>query len=391
MLRHLVLAAEAVFDRLIIVLGPNMPELEAMAAPHRIVIQQERLGTAHAALQAVPCFEPGQTAIFYADNPLVSAETMRALLASVTPLTLLATTPPSPGAYGRLVTANGYVTKIVEAADATAEEKAITLCNAGGLKAGSEDLARWLAGVTPNNAKREYYLTDIVGIAAAGGAKIACVEAPFSECMGINSRAELRLAEAACQARLREAALESGVSMQAPETVFFSADTELGQDISIGPYVVLGPGVKIDSRAEIRAFSHLEQCHVGEAAIIGPYARLRPGAEIGAGAHVGNFVEIKAARLGPGAKANHLSYIGDAEIGEQTNIGAGTITCNYDGKTKHKTKIGKRAFIGSNTALVAPISIGDDALIAAGSTLTENVPENTLALARARQINKPRK
>jgi bifunctional UDP-N-acetylglucosamine pyrophosphorylase/glucosamine-1-phosphate N-acetyltransferase len=395
MLTHLIRAAEQAFDAIIVVIGPDMPELEKLAAPHRVVVQGERLGTAHAALQAAPYFSAGLIAVFYADNPLVSAATMRALIARAQAgdagLVLLAMTPPEPGRYGRLVTQGGYVTRIVEAAEATPEQLQLRLCNAGGLIGASADMARWLGLVRPSNAKGEYYLTDLAAIATAQGAKVAAYDAPFAECLGINSRAELAAAEAALQTRLRAAAWEAGATMQAPETVFFSADTKIAEDVSIGPYVVFGPGVTLGAGAQIKAFSHLESCHIGTGAIIGPYARLRPGAVIGAGAHVGNFVEIKAATLGAGAKANHLTYIGDAEIGEGTNIGAGTITCNYDGKTKHKTKIGKHAFIGSNTALVAPITVGDHALIAAGSTLTEDVPDNSLAIARARQVNKTRK
>jgi len=227
-----------------------------------------------------------------------------------------------------------------------------------------------------------------VQIARDEGAKIAAIEAPFDECMGINSRTELAAAEAALQRRLREAAFESGASMTAPETVIFSADTQLAPDVTIGPYVVFGPGVAVESGVEIKAFSHLESCVVHENAIIGPYARLRPGADIGVSAHIGNFCEIKASTIAAGAKVNHLTYIGDAEIGEKANIGAGTITCNYDGKHKHRTKIGKHAFIGSNSALVAPVTIGDNVLVAAGSVITADVPDNTLAIARGRQVNK---
>ncbi len=393
MLTHLIRAAEQAFDQIIVVIGPDMPALAALAAPHRTVIQAERLGTAHAALQAAPYFTDGLVAVFYADNPLVSPATMRALIPRAQTgdagLVLLAMSPPEPGRYGRLVTKDGYVTRIVEAADATPAELQIRLCNAGGLIANSADMARWLAAVRPDNAKREYYLTDLVSL--AGDARVVALEAPFEECLGINTPAELAAAEAALQKRLRAAAWDAGAVMQAPETVFFAADTEVAEDVTIGPYVVFGPGVRLGPGAQIKAFSHLEDCTVGTEAIIGPYARLRPGAVIGAGAHVGNFVEIKAATLGAGAKANHLSYIGDAEVGEHTNIGAGTITCNYDGKTKHKTKIGKHAFIGSNTALVAPITVGNNTLIAAGSTLTEDVPDNALAIGRARQVTKVKK
>jgi bifunctional UDP-N-acetylglucosamine pyrophosphorylase/glucosamine-1-phosphate N-acetyltransferase len=393
MLKHLLLAAQAVFDRVVVVLGPDMPALEAIAAPHPTVVQSERLGTAHAALQAAPQFGDGLVAIFYADNPLLTADTLRGLLASLDPagLALLAMTPPDPAKYGRLVLEKGYVTRIVEFADATPAERAIPLCNAGGFVARATDLRRWLAAVRADNAKGEYYLTDIVGIARAEGVKVAAFEAPYEECMGVNSRAELAAAEGALQRRLRAAALENGAAMLAPDTVFFSADTQLAPDVTIGPYTVFGPGVTVESGVEIKPFSHLEGCIIRAGATIGPYARLRPGADIGPAAHVGNFVEIKAATLGAGAKVNHLTYIGDAEIGAATNIGAGTITCNYDGKTKHRTKIGKNAFIGSNTALVAPITLGDNTHIAAGSTLTEDVPENTRAFARARQVNKPKR
>jgi bifunctional UDP-N-acetylglucosamine pyrophosphorylase/glucosamine-1-phosphate N-acetyltransferase len=395
MLRHLLAATEAAFDRSVVVLGPGMDDLAALAAPHDTVIQAERRGTAHAALQAAPKFGDGQVAILYADNPLVSAATMAALTARLAAgdasLVLLATTPPAPPYLpGRVITHGPYVTRVVDAADATPDELKITLCNAGCMIANAADMSRWLAAVTDENAQREFYLTDIIAIAAAEGAKIACVEAPYAECMGINTRAELAAAEAAVQSRLRAAALDSGVAMPAPDTVFFAADTVLATDVTIGPYVVFGPGVTIASGVEIKAFSHLEHCTVHAGAVIGPYARLRPGADIGESAHVGNFCEIKAATIGPGAKVNHLTYIGDAEIGAATNIGAGTITCNYDGKRKHRTKIGANAFIGSNTALVAPVTVGDNALVAAGSTITEDVAPGTLAIARARQIAKPR-
>ena len=394
MLRHLTIAAEEVFARVVVVVGPDMPALEALAAPHGVVVQAERLGTAHAARQAEEQFGEGLVAVFYADNPLLSPATMQSLLARAKAgdagLVLLAMTPPDPGKYGRLVMENGYVSRIVEYADAAPAERLITLCNAGGLVGKAADMRRWLAAVKADNAKGEYYLTDIAALAQSEGVKVAALEAPYSECMGVNSRAELAAAEAVLQTRLRQAALDAGVSMLAPETVFFSADTALAPDVIIGPYVVFAPGVTVESGAEIKAFSHLEECFVAAGALIGPYARLRPGAHIGPGAHVGNFVEVKSATLGAGAKANHLSYLGDAEIGPGTNIGAGTITCNYDGKAKHKTKIGAKVFIGSNTALVAPISVGDGALVAAGSTLTGDVPPGTLALGRARQVNKPR-
>jgi bifunctional UDP-N-acetylglucosamine pyrophosphorylase/glucosamine-1-phosphate N-acetyltransferase len=392
MLAHLLRAAEAAFDRIVIVLGPDMEVLAPFTAGHEVVVQRDRLGTAHAALQAVEKFGSGVVAILYADNPLVSAATLLELTARLKAgdagLVLLGTTPPEPGNYGRLVTQGDYVSRIVEYVDATDAERAISFCNAGGLMAGSVDMQCWLRAVKPMNKKGEFYLTDIVEIARAEGKRVAAIEAPFEECMGINARAELAAAEAVVQKRLRDAAMAEGVAMLAPETVFLSWDTKLASDVSIGPYVVFGPGVSVAAGAEIKAFSHLESCIIREAAIIGPYARLRPGADIGPAAHIGNFVEIKEAKIGAGAKANHLSYIGDAEVGEKTNIGAGTITCNYDGRTKHKTRIGARVFVGSDVALVAPVTIGDDALLAAGSVITEDVEANAMAIGRGRQINK---
>ena len=395
MLTHLIRAAEQVFGRVVVVVGPEMPLLETLSAPHEVVVQHERLGTAHAARMAEEKFGEGPVAVFYADNPLVSVATMQALKDRLAQgdagLVLLGMTPPEPGKYGRLVMEDGYVARIVEYADAKDEERAIGFCNAGGLIGRGADMRFWLNDVGNNNAKGEYYLTDIVAIARAGDINVAALDAPYEECLGVNSRAELAQAEALFQARMRAAALDAGVGMQAPETVFFSADTVLAEDVSVGPYVVFGPGVTVEAGAEIKAFSHLEGCVVRTGALIGPYARLRPGADVGEGAHVGNFVEIKAATLGAGAKANHLAYIGDAEIGAASNIGAGTITCNYDGTHKHRTKIGAKVFIGSNSALVAPVSIGDNALIAAGSTITTDVPPASRAFGRARQVTKPGK
>jgi bifunctional UDP-N-acetylglucosamine pyrophosphorylase/glucosamine-1-phosphate N-acetyltransferase len=395
MLVHLIRAAEQVFDRIVVVIGPDMKLLEKLSAPHEVVVQHERLGTAHATRMAEQKFGEGPVAVFYADNPLVTVATMQALKDRLTQgdagLVLLGMTPPDAGKYGRLVMEDDYVARIVEYADAKDDERAIKFCNAGGMIALGADMRFWLADVGNDNAKGEYYLTDIVAIARAGETNVAALDAPYEECLGVNSRAELAQAEAIVQNFARMAALDAGVGMQAPDTVFFSADTVLGEDVSVGPYVVFGPGVTVQAGAEIKAFSHLEGCLVQAGAIIGPYARLRPGADIGVGAHVGNFVEIKAATLGPGAKANHLTYIGDAEVGAGSNIGAGTITCNYDGKNKHHTKIGAQAFIGSNSALVAPVSIGDGALVAAGSVITEDVPDGALALGRGRQVNKARK
>lgn len=395
MLSHLINAAAQVFDRVVIVIGPEMDILAQIAAPHPVVVQAERLGTAHAARQAAQFFGEGPVAVFYADNPLVSVDTMQSLLTRLRQgdagLVLLGMTPPDAAKYGRLVMQDGYVARIAEYADASADERAIGFCNAGGMAALGTDMARWLDAVRNDNAKAEFYLTDIVAIARAGGVNVAALDAPYEECLGINSRAELAQAEAVFQTRRRQHFMAEGVTLQAPETVFFAADTKIGADSSIGPHVVFGPGVSIEGGVEIKAFSHLEGCVVRTGAVIGPYARLRPGAEVDEDAHVGNFVELKAAKLGKGAKANHLAYLGDAEIGAGANIGAGTITCNYDGKAKHKTRIGAKAFIGSNTALVAPVTVGEGALVAAGSVVTADVPDNMLALGRARQTIRPRR
>jgi bifunctional UDP-N-acetylglucosamine pyrophosphorylase/glucosamine-1-phosphate N-acetyltransferase len=389
MIRHLLDACEAVFDRLVVVVGPEMEALAKVVAPHPVVVQRERLGTAHAALQAEALFGDGDVAVLYADNPLVTTGTLSRLLArrrdGDAALALLAMRPPEPGRYGRVIGNDGYVERIVEFADATEAERAVTLCNAGVLCADAEKMRGWLRAVRSDNAKGEYYLTDVVALARTEGGKVAVVEAPFNELRGINSRAELAEAEAVVQQALRRMAMGAGVTMTAPETVFLCADTKFAPDVTIGPNVVFGPGVIVETGVEIRAFSHIEGAHIGAGAIIGPFARLRPGTVLGAGAHVGNFVELKAATLGAGAKANHLTYIGDAEVGARTNIGAGTITCNYDGFAKHRTVIGADAFIGSDAVLVAPVSVGDGALIAAGSVITKDVAPDAMAFGRARQ------
>ena len=394
MIRHLLAACEQVFDRILVVLGPDMPELEAAVAPHAVAIQRERLGTAHAAREAASQLGgfAGDVAVLYGDNPLITADTMRRLLAARAEagLALLAMRPADPARYGRVILdPSGAIERVVEWAEASEAERAVPLCNAGVVSAPAADLFRWLAAVGNDNAKGEYYLGDVVAIARAESRRAIAVEAPEAELRGINSRAELALAEAAVQAALRAAAMEAGVTMQAPETVFLSHDTSFGPDVTLGPHIVFGPGVTVESGAEILSFSHLERCVIKRGAVIGPFARLRPGTVIEAGAHVGNFVELKATTLGEGAKANHLSYLGDATIGAGANIGAGTITCNYDGVAKHRTEIGPGAFIGSDTALVAPVRIGARAMIGAGSVITQDVPEDSLAIARGRQAVKP--
>ena len=393
MLRHLIDSASAVFERIVVVVGPDMPQLAAIVAPHQVVVQHERLGTAHAALQAAEAFGEGDVAVLYADNPLITPETLHRLRErrgrGDVGLALVAMRPDDPGRYGRVIGEGEFVERVVEWADATLDERAVGLCNAGVICGPAARMAAWLRAVRNDNAKGEYYLTDVVALARAEGARVAAVEAPYEELRGINSRAELAAAEAVVQTRLRAAAMAAGVTMTAPETVFLSTDTRFAPDVTIGPNVVFGLGVTVESGAEIHAFSHLSGCRVGPGAIVGPFARLRPGADVGAGAHVGNFVELKNTVLGDGAKANHLSYLGDAEIGARTNVGAGTITCNYDGFAKHRTSIGAGVFIGSDAVLVAPVRIGDGAFIAAGSVITDSVAPDAMAFGRARQESKP--
>jgi bifunctional UDP-N-acetylglucosamine pyrophosphorylase / glucosamine-1-phosphate N-acetyltransferase len=392
MLRHLLASCELAFDRCVVVLGPGMEAVARTAEPHGHVIQHARLGTAHAALQAADHFGGGEVAILYADNPLIRAETLHRLLerrrAGDAGLGLLAFRPADPGRYGRVVTSGDAVERIVEWADASPEERAVGLCNAGVICAAAPDMARWLRAVRNDNAKGEYYLTDVVALARAEGVRVVAVEAPAEELAGVNSRAELAAAEAVVQSWLRDAAMAAGVTMIDPSSVFLRADTELAPDVTIEPNVVFGDGVKVARGAVIRAFSHLDGCTVGPDCIVGPFARLRPGAVLERDVHVGNFVEIKAATLAEGVKANHLTYIGDASVGMGTNIGAGTITCNYDGYAKHRTTIGAHVFVGSDVALVAPVSVGDGASIGAGSVITRDVEGDALALARGSQVEK---
>jgi bifunctional UDP-N-acetylglucosamine pyrophosphorylase/glucosamine-1-phosphate N-acetyltransferase len=393
MLHHLLASCADAFDRIVVVVGPDMEQVAKAAHPYTVVVQHERLGTAHAALQAAGEFGDGEVAVLYADNPLIKTETLKRLLdrrrQGDAALALLAMRPLNPAKYGRVITDGDYVERIVEWADATADQRAIGLCNAGVLCGDAAQVRDWLKRVRNDNSKGEYYLTDLVELARADGGKVGAVEAPADELRGVNSRVELAEAEACVQADLRRMAMENGATLQAPETVFFAWDTVLGQDVTIGPNVVFAPGVTVENEVEIRAFCHLEACHVSRAAIIGPYARLRPGTRVGVAAHVGNFVELKATDLGDGAKANHLSYIGDAIVGPGTNIGAGTITCNYDGFAKHRTTIGAGVFVGTNSVLVAPVSLGDGAFTAAGSIITQDVGVDEMAFGRPRQINKP--
>jgi bifunctional UDP-N-acetylglucosamine pyrophosphorylase/glucosamine-1-phosphate N-acetyltransferase len=361
----------------------------------RVVEQAERLGTGHAtrcALAALDGFE-GDIVTLFADTPLVTAATlgrMRAARDGGAAVAALGFHAATPGGYGRLILdAAGGLERIVEAADATEAELAVTLCNSGLMAFDAGHGRRWLAGLSNANAKGEYYLTDLVAAARAEGLPCAVALCPEAETLGVNDRADLARAEAAFQARARAAAMAGGATLVAPETVFLAWDTRLAPDVEIGPHVVFGPGVTVEAGAVIHAFSHLEGCHVGPGAAVGPYARLRPGAAIGEGARVGNFVEVKNARLGAGAKANHLAYLGDATVGAGANIGAGAITCNYDGVSKHRTEIGDGAFVGSNAALVAPVTIGAGAYVASGSVVTADVAPDSLAIGRARQVEKP--
>ncbi len=374
-----------------VVVGPGMEavaaEARGMLPDARAAVQEERLGTGHAVLMAKPALAgfTGTILILYGDVPLITAESLAQLarLVDRSGIAVLGFEAQDPHGYGRLLRdAAGRVVAIREELDASPEEKAVTLCNSGIIAASSDLLWPLLDQVGNANAKGEYYLTDVVGLAAAAGAPAALAICPEAELAGVNDRLQLSGIESSLQEIYRRRHMLAGATLTAPGTVFFSADTVIGQDVVIGPHVVFGPGVRVEDGAEIHAFSHLEGAHVGAGARIGPYARLRPGAEIGSGAHIGNFVEVKKATIGAGAKANHLSYIGDARVGPGTNIGAGTITCNYDGYDKHLTDIGANVFVGSNTALVAPVKVGDGASIAAGTVVTRNVPADALAIAR---------
>lgn len=384
--------------RTVIVAGHGAAEVEAAARAFdddvQVVIQNEQLGTGHAVAQARPALEgaEGDAYVLYGDTPFISPDTLAAMEGARAygfDVIVLGFEATDPGRYGRLVVRDGVLEKIVEYKDASDEERAITLCNSGVVCADAQVLFDLVDATGNDNAAGEYYLTDIVEIANKRGLRCASVVCDEAETMGVNTRADLAAAEAAFQARARLDALDNGVTLSAPGTVHFAFDTVIGRDAEIGPNVVFGPGVTLESGCTIKAFCHLEGCHVSTGATVGPFARLRPGAELDGGAHIGNFVEIKNAQIGEGAKVNHLSYVGDASVGASTNIGAGTITCNYDGVMKHRTEIGARAFIGSNTCLVAPVKVGDDAMTATGTVVTRDVEAQALAIARVRQDNKP--
>ena len=380
-----------------VVVGPDQEavaaEAEQALAGAQCFVQRERRGTAHAALAARPTLErrADDILIICGDTPLIRAETLnklRAPLAAGAAVVVLGFRPSDPAGYGRLIVEGDKLIAIREEADASVSEKAIGLCNGGIMALAGAHALAILDRIGDNNRKREFYLTDAVEIARSMKLDATVVEAEEDDVRGINTKAQLAEAEAVLQQRLRRAALEAGVTMVAPETVFLSTDTTLGKDVVIEPYVVFGEKVTVEDGAVIHAFSHLAGAHVGKKCSVGPFARLRPGTRLGEGARVGNFVETKEAAIGAGAKANHLSYIGDASVGANSNIGAGTITCNFDGTAKHRTTIGHDAFIGSNSALVAPVEIGDGAYVGSGSVITGNVPADALAIGRARQVVK---
>jgi len=391
------IAASGVSD-VALVLGRDAEKVAAAAGVDGIsvesVLQTERLGTGHAVLMARAAIARGYDEILvaYGDVPLITAAPLKAAreaLAGGADVAVIGFHTANPTGYGRLLVENGELVAIREEKDATEAERAVTWCNSGLMAIDGKKALDLLSRIGNQNAKGEYYLPDLVEIARSLGGKAVAVDAPENELTGCNNRAELAVIERVWQERRRHELMVSGVTMIAPETVFLSHDTVIGQDALIEPNVVFGPGVTVEGGAVIHAFSHLEGAHVAAGATVGPFARLRPGANLAEGSKVGNFCEVKKAEIGRGAKVNHLTYIGDAVVGAETNIGAGTITCNYDGVNKHETRIGTGAFIGSNSSLVAPVSIGDGALIASGSVITEDVPADTLAFGRARQEMKP--
>jgi bifunctional UDP-N-acetylglucosamine pyrophosphorylase / glucosamine-1-phosphate N-acetyltransferase len=393
MVAHVLTAIRNLKDaRVAVVVGPDRADVadqvRRIMPRAEIFEQRERKGTAHAVLMAKPAIAKGadDILVLFADTPLVGTpllEKLRAPLAKGAAIVVLGFRPADPAGYGRLLMSGDELTAIREEKDASVDEKKIGLCNGGLMAIDGERALAILDKIGNDNAKGEYYLTDAVAIARDIGLRTAVIEAEENDVRGINTKGQLAEAEAALQDRLRAAAMEAGATLVAPETVFLAADTKIGRDVTIEPYVVIGPGVKIEDGAIIRSFSHLEGAQIGKGARVGPYARLRPGADLGQDVHIGNFVEVKASTIEAGAKANHLSYIGDARVGEGANVGAGTITCNYDGAFKHRTDIGKGAFIGSNTALVAPVKIGDGAYVGSGSVISADIPADALALERA--------
>ncbi|UDQ89054.1 bifunctional UDP-N-acetylglucosamine diphosphorylase/glucosamine-1-phosphate N-acetyltransferase GlmU [Xanthobacter autotrophicus] len=398
MLHHVLAATRAAgATRTAVVVGPGREDVAAEATrivpDAQVFVQTERLGTAHAVLAARAALEQGadDVLVLYADTPLVRPETLarlRAPLAEGAAVAALGFEPEDPTGYGRLVTSGDELVAIREEKDATAAEKAVRFCNAGLMALAGKDALSILDRIGNANSKGEYYLTDAVEIARVDGRSAVAAKADVDEVAGVNSRIQLAEAEAILQKRLRLSAMAEGVTLIAPETVFFSADTVLGRDVIVEPHVVFGPGVIVGDDVVIHAFCHLEGAQLAPGVSIGPYARLRPGTRLDEGVRIGNFVETKAAHIESGAKVNHLSYVGDAHVGAGANLGAGTITCNYDGFFKYRTEIGAGAFIGVNSALVAPVTIGAGAYVGTGAVITSDVPEDALAIARSRQVVK---
>jgi bifunctional UDP-N-acetylglucosamine pyrophosphorylase / glucosamine-1-phosphate N-acetyltransferase len=383
--------------RLAVVIGPDhqavADEIGRIRPDAETFIQRERLGTAHAVLAARAAIARGadDLLVAFGDTPLISAQTfarLRAALEKGAALAVLGFRAADPTGYGRLLMEGERLVAIREHADASETERKITLCNAGVMAFDGRKALSIIDEIGNANSKREYYLVDAVEIVRKAGLEAVVIETSEDEVRGINTKAQLAEAEAVMQARLRKAAMDAGVTLIAPETVYLAADTSFGKDVTIEPFVVIGPGVSIADGAVIHSFSHIMQASIGKKASVGPYARLRPGASLGEGARIGNFVEIKAATLHAGVKVNHLSYVGDAEIGANSNIGAGVITCNYDGFSKHKTMIGEGAFVGTNSSLVAPVTIGDRAYIGSGSVITKDVPDDAMAIERSPQSNR---
>lgn len=381
--------------RRVVIVGKGRDQVEVALNGRDVAVahQAEQKGTGHAVLQAKPALDgyDGPVVVLYGDVPFVEADTLRRMLERLDGsdgpgVVVLAFRPEDPAAYGRIILGEGdQIAKMVEYRDANPDERSVNLCNSGMMAARAPDLFRWLGKVSNDNAAGEYYLPDIVNIAAAEGREAVAIECDAYEATGVNSRAELAHLELEWQRRRREQALQDGATLIDPESVWFAYDTKLGRDVTVEPHVVFGPGVAVADGTTIKAFSHIEGATIGAGAAIGPFARIRPGTSLANHTKVGNFVELKKAALGPGAKVNHLSYVGDAEVGDRANIGAGTITCNYDGFGKYRTIIGAGAFIGSNTSLVAPVVVGEGAVVGAGSVITSDVEADSLAIERSEQ------
>ncbi|MEM7733506.1 MAG: bifunctional UDP-N-acetylglucosamine diphosphorylase/glucosamine-1-phosphate N-acetyltransferase GlmU [Pseudomonadota bacterium] len=398
MLAHAMRAGAALNPERVIVVAGHGAEAVMAAARNaderaQTVMQEKQLGTGHAVAQAAGALEgfSGDVVVLYGDTPFVQPQTLARMAEAraANDIVVLGFDAADPGRYGRLIMAGDRLERIVEFKDASNEERAITFCNSGIIMANAARIMDLVARLENDNAAGEYYLTDIIGLARADGLSATAIACDEAETIGINSRAELSMAEATFQARARNDAMENGVTLPAPETVHFALDTHLGRDCIVEQNVVFGLGVTVETGARIRAFSHIEDAHIARGAVVGPFARIRGGTEIAGHVKIGNFVELKNAQLEEGVKVSHLSYVGDAHFGEDTNVGAGTITCNYDGVMKHRTTVGKRAFIGSNTMLVAPVSVGDDAMTASGSVITKDVEPGALAIARGEQVSKP--